>query len=54
MKTLCERFFCMDKNSKDYSERFSYMHVIETDTEIITEFVSRWNSDYNVKNIVNK
>jgi hypothetical protein len=44
----------MDKNSENYSERFSYMSVIETDKEIITEFVSRWNSDYNVKHIVNK
>lgn len=53
MERLFEKYFSMDKEAENYSNDFSYMQIRKEGNKIITEYISRWNSSYNVKTIQN-
>ncbi len=45
---ILQVFFSLDKNDKNYSERWRYMDVWQDydNHTITTQYLSRWNSNY--------
>ena len=48
---IFERYFSADDKSENYSKEFSFMQVVHEGDKIITTYVSRWNSSYDVTTV---
>ena len=48
---IFERYFSADEKQDNYSKEFSFMQVIQEGDKIITTYVSRWNSSYDVTTV---
>jgi len=48
---IFERYFSADEKQDNYSKEFSFMQVIQEGNKVITVYVSRWNSSYDVETI---
>lgn len=42
-------YFSENEKAENYNKEFSHAIISEEENEIVTEYISRWNSSYNKK-----